>query len=472
MVEHEVDLLGIDRGLVTAPAGCGKTHHIAQALARHDTPKPILILTHTNAGVVALRARLDSAGVPSRAYRLATIDGWAMRLISMFPLRSGHDPTILNLENAKTDYPAIRVAAAKLLKAGHVSDILAASFSRLIVDQYQDCNLVQHAMVWFAAQVVPTVILGDHMQAIFTFGGKMPDWETEVCARFPIAGELFTPWRWRNAGTEVFGHWLLDVRQRLISGASIDLQKAPRHVRWIHLDGKEDHERRLRAGLTRAPSAHGGVLIIGDSVNPRAQRDFAGQTPGAVTVESVDLKDLVDFAQSLDLRSANAIEHVVNFAARVMTNVGGASFLQRVRSLQRGTARNAATEAEAAALAFAAEPSLRGAVDVLVEIGRQGGVRSHRPHVLQACIKTLRSCDGADGAALYEAAIRVREQNRLLGRPLPRRAVGSTLLLKGLEAEVAVILNASDLDAKNLYVAMTRGSHALIVCSPTPVLRR
>ncbi|MAT66666.1 MAG: DNA helicase UvrD, partial [Gammaproteobacteria bacterium] len=70
----------------------------------------------------------------------------------------------------------------------------------------------------------------------------------------------------------------------------------------------------------------------------------------------------------------------------------------------------------------------------------------------------------------HEAAIRVREQNRLVGRPLPRRAVGSTLLLKGLEAEVAVILNASALDARNLYVAMTRGSKNLTVCAPSPVL--
>lgn len=472
MPADEVDLLATDRGSITAPAGCGKTHLIAQALTHHAAPKPILILTHTNAGVVALRARLDRAGVPPRAYRLSTIDGWAMRLISMFPLRSGHDPTILNLENTKSDYPTIRVAAANLLKAGHISDVLAASFSRLVVDEYQDCNMAQHAMIWFAAQVLPTAVLGDHMQAIFTFGGKMPDWETEVCVRFPVVGELTTPWRWRNAGTEIFGRWLLDARQRLIRGEPIDLQKAPDHVSWIHLDGTTDHERRLAACRTRPPVAGGGVLIIGDSKNPPGQRDFAGQTPGAVTVESVDLRDLVDFARGLDLKSAEILDHVVNFAGSVMTNVGATDFLRRVRSLQRGTARNAATEAESAALAFAAEPTLRGAVDVLVEIGKQGGVRSHRPGVLQACIKTLRSCDGADRATLYEAAVRVREQNRLLGRPMPKRAVGSTLLLKGLESEVAVILNATDLDAKNLYVAMTRGSHALVICSPTPILQR
>jgi DNA helicase IV len=49
--------------------------------------------------------------------------------------------------------------------------------------------------------------------------------------------------------------------------------------------------------------------------------------------------------------------------------------------------------------------------------------------------------------------------------------VCKTLLLKGLEAEVAVVLNAGNLDARNLYVAMTRGSKALTVCSQTPILR-
>lgn len=473
MADFEVDLLAIERGSIVAPAGCGKTHHIAEALVRHEAAKPILILTHTNAGVVALRSRLDKASVPSRSYRLATIDGWAMRLISMFPHRSGHDPAILNLANPATDYPAIRIAAANLLKAGHVSDVLQSSFARLIVDEYQDCNMVQHTLVSFAAQLLPTVVLGDPMQAIFTFAGKMPDWDAEVCVQFPLACELATPWRWRNAGTEPFGRWLLDVRNRLVSGGVVDLNNAPLEVTWIPLDGTEDHQRRLKAARTRAPNIDGSVLIIGNSRNPAAQRDFAGQTPGAVTVENVGMEDLVNFARGLNLASATVLDHVVSFAGSVMINVGSAQFLQRIDSLQRGTARNDPTDAEASALSFAAAPSFRGAVNVLVEIGRQTGVRSHRQHVLQACIKMLRSCEGSDSAALYDVAIRVREQNRLLGRPLPKRAVGSTLLLKGLEAEVAVVLNAPDLDdAKHLYVAMTRGSHALVICSPTAILQR
>jgi DNA helicase-2/ATP-dependent DNA helicase PcrA len=43
--------------------------------------------------------------------------------------------------------------------------------------------------------------------------------------------------------------------------------------------------------------------------------------------------------------------------------------------------------------------------------------------------------------------------------------VGSTLTLKGLEADAAVILDASGLNARNLYVAMTRGAKRLVICS-------
>ena len=248
MLENEIDLLAIDRGTVTAPAGCGKTHLIAEALTRHGGDKPILVLTHTNAGVVALRGRLHKAGVPTNAYRLSTIDGWAMRLISTFPQRSGHDPDLLKLARPRTDYPNIRVAAARLLKAEHVSDVLKASYARLIVDEYQDCSIRQHAVAYYAAQTLPTCVLGDPMQAIFGFGcDDLASWDKDVCSHFPLAGELTTPWRWINAGAEPLGQWLLDVRGKLIRGEPIDLGAAPTGVAWVHLDGTNDHKRRLKA---------------------------------------------------------------------------------------------------------------------------------------------------------------------------------------------------------------------------------
>lgn len=162
----EIDLLAIDRGIVTAPAGCGKTHLIADALMRHTGSKPILVLTHTNAGVAALRTRLDHEDVPASRYRLSTIDGWAIRLAKTFPRTSGVDPAALLLHNRQRDYPLIRDAAWRLLHGRHIDDVLRATYDRLIVDEYQDCGQRQHGIVCNAASALRTVLLGDPMQAI------------------------------------------------------------------------------------------------------------------------------------------------------------------------------------------------------------------------------------------------------------------------------------------------------------------
>lgn len=471
MADADPDILAIDCGTITAPAGCGKTHLIADALTRHTASKPILVLTHTNAGVVALRSRLDKAGVPSRAYRLSTIDGWAMRLISTFPARGGQEPSILELKKPKTDYPAIREAAWKLLKAGHISDVLKSSYSRLIVDEYQDCSIPQHAIIYYAAQTLPTCVLGDPMQAIFGFqGNALANWEKHVCTHFPIAGKLTTPWRWKNAGNDGFGLWLLDARERLQTGQTVDFQSCPAHVEWVYLDGTDDHKRRLQAAITPCPLPNGRVLIIGESISPPSQRRIASQTPGAVVVESVDLKDLVAFAARLDLNSPSAFSDLVEFAAEVMTNLGGPELIQRVTSLTAGTARKPPDEVEKSALAFCAAPSRQSALNVLVEMNKQQGVRVHRPAVLRSCMAAFRTADGTPGNTFHDAVVREREKNRLIGRPLPKRAVGSTLLLKGLEADIAVVLNADELDARNLYVAITRGSAKLVVCSKSSTL--
>jgi DNA helicase-2/ATP-dependent DNA helicase PcrA len=178
----------------------------------------------------------------------------------------------------------------------------------------------------------------------------------------------------------------------------------------------------------------------------------------------------VDFARDLNLAASDALDRVVQFAGTVMINVGAPDLLQRVNSLRRGTARKEPTDVERAALSFRASPSAQSAADLLVVIGKENGVRPHRPAVLRASLKALQSCDGTEGNTFHDAAIRAREQNRLIGRPLPRRAVGSTLLLKGLEADVSIVLSAAEMNARNLYVAMTRGSKALVICSPSPIL--
>lgn len=55
---------------------------------------------------------------------------------------------------------------------------------------------------------------------------------------------------------------------------------------------------------------------------------------------------------------------------------------------------------------------------------------------------------------------------------MPRRGIGSTLLLKGLEADYGIILDATPLDAANLYVALSRGAGSVRVASQIRTIGR
>ncbi|WP_242671226.1 UvrD-helicase domain-containing protein [Hylemonella gracilis] len=399
---------------------------------------------------------------------MSTIDGFAMRLAAKFPLRAGLNARVLELANPNADYPAIRVAVQEILQAGHISDPIASTYSRLLVDEYQDCNIAQHAIVCYIAQTLPTCILGDPMQAIFGFRDPLVHWEREAQAAFPPIGALQTPWRWRLAGMDALGAWLLQARTSLQAGQPVDLRGAPDGVQWVQLTPGTEVQQRLVAARMEAPNRDGRVLVIGDSMNVNGRHQLAMQTPGATSVEAVDLKDLVNFARQFDLASPNALRLLVEFATSLMTEVGTSNLFARVETIRSGRSRTPATPAEAAAVAFMVTPSYTTSIDLLQSLADQRGARVYRPEVLHCCISALRAAGGE--GEFIRAAMQARERNRHLSRPLGRRAVGSTLLLKGLEADVVIILEPERMTAQHLYVALTRGARRVVVCSSTPLL--
>jgi hypothetical protein len=465
-----VDLLTINRGAVTAPAGCGKTYLIADALKRHRGTKPILVLTHTNAGVAALRGRLDAFGIPVTRYRLATLDGWAMRLVATFPIRSQIDPAVLRLGNPGANYPTIRNAATKLLADGHVADIVGASYAQLIVDEYQDCSLRQHAMVTWLAQTLPTCILGDPLQAIFGFGGdNLPGWDADVCSYFPVVAQLTQPWRWINAGAVDLGNWLLQARASMVAGQQVDVRTAPAgRVDWVELRGGDDLATRVAAASIPA-TADEKVLIIGFATSPAQQRGMASRVPGAIVVEAVDLKDLVGFGRSFEPTSVTALEEMAAFADELMSGAGAAQVAENIRAhMVLGHQPN--DSLEAAGYSLVSNGGYSAALDFLAELGKQAVGGIHRDAVMRACIRALRACLGPQPPSFQDSTIQVREQSRLIGRPLAARSVGSTLLMKGLEGDIAVVLDGDNLSFHHLYVAMTRGAKKLVLCSASPTL--
>jgi len=468
-VPSVADVLATRKGLIVAPAGCGKTHLIMEALAeRCDVPA--LVLTHTTAGVAALRHRLKGAGVPSSNYRLNTIAGWALNIISMFPERAEytHNP----LEVPK--YTDVQRAVGSLCHSGHIDNILLASYSRLLVDEYQDCSTSQHEIVEGIARVIPTVIFGDPLQAVFDFirNDRLPNWPTIVETSFPKLGELTTPWRWDNAKASDLGVWLLRVRETLLSGKSIDLRSCSNRVFWTPLtsDVRANMQAQVNAQShisRRHP--HEKLLIIGDPIHTSLRHQYASRAHGVV--EPVDFKDVVSAASEMANLSGDALlQHVLRFLAKVMVNVYGDVLLKRVPIIISGKNRTDPTHQELVAMKLYDGGGFSEAVKFMLSMKSDANRRIYRYSAFNVMLEAMKMAALDVEKPLDEIVALLREQRRHAGRAIPYKAVGSTLLLKGLEAEHVLILDASRMSRENLYVALSRGAKSITIFSSDPIL--
>jgi DNA helicase-2/ATP-dependent DNA helicase PcrA len=153
-------------GYVIAPAGCGKTEAIVRAVKSYCAGKQ-LVLTHTHAGVGALRKRFKDNDVSSESYHLETISGWTLSWVRHYPQLSGFTGALPVPKNS--EWPSIYVAAANLLNNPFVQWVVKNSYAGIIVDEYQDCTLQMHNLILKLKAILACRVLGDPLQAIFGF---------------------------------------------------------------------------------------------------------------------------------------------------------------------------------------------------------------------------------------------------------------------------------------------------------------
>jgi hypothetical protein len=74
------------------------------------------------------------------------------------------------------------------------------------------------------------------------------------------------------------------------------------------------------------------------------------------------------------------------------------------------------------------------------------------------------------GVTVAQALSRIRNYRRVVGRGREGRVISRPLLIKGLEYDHALVLNAERLSATELYVALSRGRKSLTVVSKSRYL--
>jgi hypothetical protein len=212
-------------------------------------------------------------------------------------------------------------------------------------------------------------------------------------------------------------------------------------------------------------------MVIADSQRPAAQRGFARQLQGGQVVDTAELDDLVVHSRAIGGAGTGArqLASTLELACATMTGVERAMVARRVAAIARGLNRTSPTAEEAKAVAIASGGGLAAVREFLTMLRQSAGRRVYRPTLLRAMLSAI-DLALAPGGDLSAAAATTREMLRHRGRHLPYRAVGSTLLLKGLESDNAVLLDADQMGRNDLYVALTRAAKSVTVFARNPLL--
>ncbi len=449
-------ILTLSRQAVVAPAGHGKTELIAKVAA---LGRRTLVLTHTHAGVHAIRARLQRMHVPSDKVVVDTIASWARQYVQAFPGRSGGPA----LHPNKPNWDDVYRGAASILQSPVVQEVIKASYDRVLIDEYQDCEQYQHLIAGWLSCIVPTVIFGDPMQGIFEFVETKIGWSDSVASYFTHAYELQIPHRWATANTEL-GKWIAETRQKLMTGKPIDLREGP--IKYIQSNNAFDmslffDEFNSRTGSTAAINCWRNTC-----------NDLAKSTRGAFqSIEEIAAKRLMDFAEIWDM-SVSAPQARADGLRSLIDDA-----ITRAPAVP-GHPSDAILDIEisAAWAVLSINGSAESALDVLKLERSHPLSRTFRGELIGDTRRALSEIMDGRHQSLVAASEAARQRLSRTGRAPVARTISTPLLLKGLEFDHVLIPDAihytrqKSAAAKSFYVAISRARHTLTISSKTPIL--
>lgn len=438
---------------VTAAAGCGKTEAIVRAVALSEGKQ--LILTHTNAGVAALRSRLRRYSVPVSKYRVETIASWLLKYAIAYPSMSRLTNPRPQGEAWKEVYPAVR----ELFNYPFIRDVLKASYAGVFVDEYQDCTQQQHEIALMISEFLPVRVLGDPLQGIFGFqDDPLVKWE-DMQGRFKPLPDLIIPYRWKkstknpNANT-LLGEQLAEIRIKLLAGEPINLGDYSA-IEW--LEWSEEQESAVCKAVEKRVGTIAGIHKWPEDAHKTARR--MGGT--YQSIEEMDCRDLMKVSRQIDedrdkgdyQALANRIKNFVLNSCANRNPFGNRAFQKEFAELEQG--------------------DLSVISRIIKAVMDDRDMQVYRRELLTEMARSAQEFASGNYDSFEEAAYAARYRTRVNGRRPENRIISRTLLIKGLEFDHAVVLNADELENReNFYVAITRGLQSLTILSTSKEIDR
>ncbi|MFV8246853.1 UvrD-helicase domain-containing protein [Mycolicibacterium peregrinum] len=457
---------------VELPAGGGKTWLLVDTIREVSGQSgKALVLTHTNAGVHSIRNKMHALGVDAQSAHVGTITSLAFELVRSYSRIAG----LAVPEIPDWDDSAQYVAGAyKVLRNRHVRDVLVISYSHLLIDEYQDCSLAQHALVLELVQAIPAcAVFGDRLQGIFGFRDTIVDWQADVLAHFPPFAIDYVPHRWIEHN-QPLGIWLHQIRDLLQPGSQVAFNAdLPTGVTFVPAT---QNRFELRAAALQPRPAGETVVIIAPPDRGSA-RSAAGRLNGAyTTMEDIGGTFMMD--RLSELEGSQPAQFALWLAHLAKACFVGYSKLNQtvLNRLQKGTTvstlKRPGLERTLAALdTVLSNPTFETLSTSMHTIGAAKEAQLHSREAWNDMATALGHCGPETGRSPKDELSRVRDRLRHSGRPPAGRVVSRTVLIKGLEYDHVIISDLDRLtDHCNLYVALTRARKSITIIGRSPTI--
>lgn len=470
MIYQEDEILAFRKCIIQAPAGYGKTHLIARIIQK--TTKRNLVLTHTHAGVASIKEKLKAMEVDEGKYHIETIMGYAQKYVLSF--KSKNETSQYNIAETDKYYGYIITSSRELFKLQPIKEIISNNYGMLFVDEYQDCTMNQDELISALINILPTYVFGDYMQAIFGFRGMSVDMnKDEFINKFERKIiKLNTPWRWINSNNAQLGEALSDIRGLLEKGTAIDVKKY-KSIKYYRVDDS-NHIQKALADKIWEFIGRGELLIIhSDSTNKHKRIKIIQQFCGQLKlIEAIDDKDFYEYAKKIDDKQISSKDLIYDISKYLFKKGIIDKWIKRGSLINKRSEREKETNAELRRL-YSENASIDRYVFILKAleaINRLPGIICYREELYKSIINALKSAI-EESSTVYTAMVEKRNKIRRIGRNIKGCWIGTTLLVKGLEFENVVVLDADKFkDSKNLYVALTRATKELIIVSSSNIL--
>lgn len=218
--------------VIEAPAGCGKTYQGANCARRSALASRrgrMLILTHTHSACSQFAN--ETKAVAGRI-EIKTIDSLVVQAAAIYhsSLDLPPNPSAWARQQNNDGFKELGARVANLLASKPmIAAALSDRYPVIIADEHQDSSQEQHAIVIALHAAGSRLrVFGDPMQAIYLRRNSTAATNNAQWNSLKSSGsfaELKHPHRWGDGSLEL-GQWILEARQILRDGGTVDLTGA------------------------------------------------------------------------------------------------------------------------------------------------------------------------------------------------------------------------------------------------------